>query len=350
MKSNRHSHRVDQVACGGFTLIELLVVIAIISILMAILMPSLNGARKAARAVQCATNLRQVGHAFGAYLAENNAVFPPAYVYPYGPNGEYDFFNQPSDHPYGYIHWSWFLYQGGTVNEKAFTCPECPKGGAPRTNPGPNAGNWGPGNQRDQQGQDARSGTALVDKQAARMAFTVNAAIVPRNKFTPAISPGRRLNQCVQEHRISEPRGVILATEFNKHWETVAIQQAGGLLSKSHRPVHAFYNLASGTDEYNAPEEGGFCYGDPDDPETYGLRPLSVIEHVPGVIDGAVGLEINAVGRHHPGGDRLGGTTNFLYVDGRVARKTILQTMKQREWGAAYYSLAGANTEILPGR
>ena len=108
----------------GFTLIELLVVVAIIALLISILLPSLGAARKQARAVKCAANLRDVGQAFGIYLTENNAVYPPGYIYPYDWQGNYDFGNQPPDHPFGYLHWSWFLYQSGNVKPDIFTCPE----------------------------------------------------------------------------------------------------------------------------------------------------------------------------------------------------------------------------------
>lgn len=55
---------------NAFTLIELLVVVAIISLLMAVLIPSLQKAKDRARAAKCGANLRNFGSAMQLYLGE----------------------------------------------------------------------------------------------------------------------------------------------------------------------------------------------------------------------------------------------------------------------------------------
>ncbi|MDD2711221.1 MAG: type II secretion system protein [Verrucomicrobiae bacterium] len=52
----------------GFTLIELLVVIGILSLLMAMLSPSLSAAREKARQIQCLNNMRQLHLATQLYM------------------------------------------------------------------------------------------------------------------------------------------------------------------------------------------------------------------------------------------------------------------------------------------
>ena len=47
----------------GFTLVELLVVVAIITVLVALLLPALSGAREHANRIKCLSTLRSMGQA-----------------------------------------------------------------------------------------------------------------------------------------------------------------------------------------------------------------------------------------------------------------------------------------------
>ena len=101
----------------GFTLIELLVVIAIMALLMGILMPALAKVRRKAKAIKCASNLRQIGLGLMFYADDCE-------VYPAGVGG-------PETGPL-FEAWLWpalvRAYMGGPQNKNVelFKCPSAP--------------------------------------------------------------------------------------------------------------------------------------------------------------------------------------------------------------------------------
>jgi prepilin-type N-terminal cleavage/methylation domain-containing protein/prepilin-type processing-associated H-X9-DG protein len=123
-----YTTRGRTVAPGGrsaaFTLVELLVVIGIIAVLLAILLPSLSRAREQAKAVQCLSNLRQVGTALTMFTSEHKGFLPKAWFNDRPRPGSAELWNYPNADVW---EWSYVVSTYLAKNEGVFRCPSDPQ-------------------------------------------------------------------------------------------------------------------------------------------------------------------------------------------------------------------------------
>lgn len=113
---------------GGFTLVELLVVIGIIALLISVLLPALNSARRSANTTKCLANLRQIGTAQIMFANDHRGYAVKAWFNdsPRGLGksedwGFRDAATGPSEMGYG---WDSVLYHGKYLKaDDVFRCP-----------------------------------------------------------------------------------------------------------------------------------------------------------------------------------------------------------------------------------
>lgn len=103
----------------AFTLIELLVVTSIIALLIAILLPTLGSARKAARTVQCLANIKQLAAAVTMYADDDSGFLPPVRISPGVTNyPDGDIFSNIL------VRDGYYSSTGKSVGTSALRCPE----------------------------------------------------------------------------------------------------------------------------------------------------------------------------------------------------------------------------------
>ena len=326
----------------AFTLVELLVVIGIIALLIGILLPALAKAREQSRQIKCAANLRSVGQGILIYMNQYRQFFPASYTYV---GQQFSGGSQTPNTPInGYVHWTSFLYSDGGVGStptESFTCPSIENGGLPPTNTTP----------QNHDGQPNDAGVSIIDLQAPRCAFTLNEALCPRNKWVLGFQGAVRVYQYVNAAQLGDASHIILGTEFPQVAKLVEDvgEVSGALVCKSHRPVHGFKGLTGGLDMSLVP------------PDPYGTRPtytrVSASDLQPDPQPGATSASrLDWVGRNH-GTKKLQqgfnpGSSNFLYADGHVETKSVVDTLgipgggsgnNAFEWGDYFYSLRPNN-------
>ena len=102
MKNARRERRLGEGRAAGFTLIELLVVIGIIAILVALLLPAVGKARRAARMGVCFSNMSQLGKGVLIYSTDNKSSIGGLWNTPGQPFSEFADLNAAADVPFSY--------------------------------------------------------------------------------------------------------------------------------------------------------------------------------------------------------------------------------------------------------
>ncbi len=152
----------------GFSLTELLVVVAIIAVISALVLPTIQAVREAARGVVCSGNMRNLGMYMLSYAADRKGALPPAHQrwwLPWNGNADYTQGKSVHDDVWGdpWNFWTYYVArmqfdaEGGTDtqwwtarwpwmkeagNLRYFQCPSAPVQFAYLSDPPPGGYTW----------------------------------------------------------------------------------------------------------------------------------------------------------------------------------------------------------------
>jgi prepilin-type N-terminal cleavage/methylation domain-containing protein/prepilin-type processing-associated H-X9-DG protein len=363
----------------AFTLVELLVVIGIIAILIGLLLPALAKARDSANTVKCSSNLRGIGQGIQQYLDDYAGAFPPS-NFPTGVQISGGVMTSQYPPPLGYTHWSalingnlWLAATGylltNNINATAnapqlipfentaawqqFQCPSLYNGGLSPANT--YSSNVDTSSGMTNESPYAYPGGAIVDLQAPRLGYTLNEALSPRSQIAQnsGVSPQpTRYYKFVKATQVLHSADTVLATEL---WGFPAAAQAanpndGGIESNSRRPVSGFVSFGTSYNSLYASISGIYTPLQP--PYLNEILPDPELQIPAGQ---AVQTSLDFVGRNHGNPKSYGSVpgipgaaggnwdlrqTNFLYVDGHVETKKLIDTLYPKfQWGDAMYTL-----------
>jgi prepilin-type processing-associated H-X9-DG protein len=185
-----------------------------------------------------------------------------------------------------------------------------------------------------------------VDYQAPRLAYTLNEALCPRNKFEPGEFNGNaRSEHFVRSGSAQKSGETILATEWSPLASVVVDtgEVSGQPVCKSHRPINGFTGLTN---------VGGGYVDLVDIAAGSTIIRCSVSNITANPKPGFTPISrLDWVGRNH-GTKKLDNQgwdlrrTNFLYLDGHVETKHIRETLTPWQWGQTIYSLS-PNDDVL---
>lgn len=323
----------------AFTLIELLVVIAIIAILAAMLFPVYAQAKTSAKKTTDLSNVKQLGLSILIYASDNDDILPSAYFH--------RAFNPALGGTRGgYVHWSgmvmpyvksqeMFVSPGDKISGHGPTCF------ASANNNGGKG--WPSGQQADRcpVNADTPPGTPqlngfIIDEQVPRLSYTVNSAVMPRNRNILDMQAGVHV---ISQSVLDSVSGTIMIAGLVDNLSCLNGQSLGtGLRNSSHRSTNAASRDAANQLQY---------LGENTDASTSPLYALNYQQMGVGANDLFTTCQTNPVGTlpliTYHSARRWNEGDNYGMADGSAKFSKFAATINPSKylWGPRMYTAAG---------